>query len=85
MDETGSYAIAFAHHADDQVETAVMRLAHGSSPLGAIGMRPVRRLGMGEREDNPLTWAGVKGMNRYIVRPLLPVSKVCRPVAPVYL
>lgn len=68
--------IAFAHHADDQVETSIFRLAHGSSKIGAMGMKPVRRWGMGDRHT--LTRFGAAGMSRFIVRPLLEVSKVGR-------
>jgi len=64
--------IAFGHHADDQVETALMRLGRGSTKLGAAGMRPCRRWGMGMLSDeNALGYAGYEGMNRWIVRPLL--------------
>ena len=76
MTLTGASTIAFAHHADDQVETSLMRIMNGSGKLGASGMRPVRQWGMGEREDKPLTWSGVQGMKRHIIRPLLEVSKV---------
>lgn len=67
-------AIAYGHHADDQVETAIMRLAMGSSDLGAAGMRPVRRWGMGESSGTQPY--GPHGMSRWIVRPLLTVPKV---------
>ncbi|KAA1469356.1 hypothetical protein DENSPDRAFT_599409 [Dentipellis sp. KUC8613] len=69
-------AIAFGHHADDQVETALMRLAKGSKEFGLAGMRPIRRWGMGFGQDkDALGWAGYEGMRHYIVRPLLDVSK----------
>ncbi|KAL1746296.1 PP-loop family-domain-containing protein, partial [Schizophyllum fasciatum] len=61
---------ALGHHADDQVETAVLRALRGSSERGLAGMAPCRRFGMGERGE-----LGPGGMRRWIVRPLLPVSK----------
>ncbi|KAI0723883.1 adenine nucleotide alpha hydrolases-like protein [Cerioporus squamosus] len=67
-------AIAFAHHADDQVETAVMRMSQGSSARGLAGMRPVRRWGMGQT-DNKLYSFGANGMRSWIVRPFLQVPK----------
>lgn len=65
--------IAFGHHADDQVETAIMRIMKGSGDLGAAGMRPIRRWGMG---NEGLDAAGMQGMDRWVVRPLLSVTKV---------
>ena len=73
MLEHNIHCIGFGHHADDQVETAIMRLMKGSGETGAAGMRPVRRWGMG---NSGLDAAGVHGMSRWIVRPLLEVSKV---------
>lgn len=66
--------LALAHHADDQLETAIIRLAHGSSLLGAAGMRSLRRWGMGSY--SPLASFGYQGLSTFIWRPLLPFSKV---------
>ncbi|KZT26616.1 hypothetical protein NEOLEDRAFT_1155713 [Neolentinus lepideus HHB14362 ss-1] len=76
MSEVGSTAIAFGHHADDQIETALLRSAKGSTEFGAAGMRPCRRWGMGfGNGEGSLGWAGIEGMRRWIVRPLLTVPK----------
>ncbi|KAI8989779.1 PP-loop family-domain-containing protein [Trametes punicea] len=66
--------IAFGHHADDQVETAIMRMSQGSSTRGLAAMRPVRRWGMGKK-DNEYFAFGAEGMRKWLVRPFLHVSK----------
>lgn len=75
MSLTGSDAIAFGHHADDQVETLLMRLAKGTSVIGLSGMRPLRRFGMGA-EQGKMGSFGAAGMDRWIMRPLLEFPKV---------
>ncbi|EPT04114.1 hypothetical protein FOMPIDRAFT_1058416 [Fomitopsis schrenkii] len=76
MSEEGAAAIAFGHHADDQVETVMMRYISGSRVLGLRGMLPVRRWGMGNSEgDGALDFYGETGMSRWVVRPFLSVPK----------
>jgi tRNA(Ile)-lysidine synthase TilS/MesJ len=83
------HVLATGHHADDQIETVLMRLGAGSSILGLGGMRPARRFGMalGKFEnggggggaggvESDFGWFGHEGLDRWIVRPLLEVSKV---------
>jgi tRNA(Ile)-lysidine synthase len=77
MCEYEAGAIAFGHHADDQLETFLMRLANGTGFFGLRGMKPVRRFGMGDGAPGKMGWYGIEGMRRWIVRPLLGVSKVC--------
>jgi tRNA(Ile)-lysidine synthase len=78
MTRMSAKTLAFGHHIDDQVETSLMRLARGTTQLGAGGMRPCRRWGMGVGKSvaDRLGWAGHEGMHRWIVRPLLEVGKV---------
>ncbi|KAF9651259.1 hypothetical protein BDM02DRAFT_3184741 [Thelephora ganbajun] len=75
MRQYGADAIAFGHHADDQLETFLMRLANGTGFLGLGGTKLVRRFGMGDRSPGQMGYYGIDGMQRWIVRPLLSVSK----------
>lgn len=73
----GVHMTALGHHADDQVETALMRIAWGTTATGAGGMRAYRRVGMGYGNEKQLfTNFGVAGMDRWILRPLRNFSKV---------
>ena len=77
MREINSRIIALGHHADDQAETILMRWASGSSPLGLAGTRRIRRWGMGDgKDEEDIDYYGLEGMDMWIVRPLLPFSKV---------
>jgi tRNA(Ile)-lysidine synthase len=75
MRTEGIDSIFMAHHADDQIETAMMRLSRSSGMTGVAGMRKVRRWGMGMRVG-AIGWYGAEGMRKWIVRPLLDFKKV---------
>ncbi|CAE6505083.1 unnamed protein product [Rhizoctonia solani] len=83
--QAGEGTIMFGHHADDQLETVIMRVLRGTGTYGLGGMRAVRRWGwVGDRgqeitgpscandlrADHPL-----RGMRTFISRPLLPIPK----------
>jgi len=72
MKMRGATAVALGHHADDQVETMLMRLGRGSSAYGLAAMKSCRRWGMGDS----FARYGFEGMKKWIVRPLLPFDKV---------
>ena len=74
-EERESVTVMFAHHADDQLETVVMRAARGTGAYGMGGMRSVRRWGMGVGEGEDV----LRGMRTWVCRPLLSVSKVFHP------
>lgn len=52
--EAGLPFVATAHHADDQLETVLMRLLRGSGPKGLAAIRPTRPLAKGRTLIRPM-------------------------------
>ncbi|KAB5596255.1 hypothetical protein CTheo_240 [Ceratobasidium theobromae] len=64
--------LILAHHADDQLETAIMRALRGTRAYGLGGMRAVRRWGI---PPNATAQDALRGMRTWISRPLLNIPK----------
>ncbi|CAE6396001.1 unnamed protein product [Rhizoctonia solani] len=80
----GPCTVMFGHHADDQLETVIMRVLRGTGTYGLGGMRAVRRWGWtdldGRRHLQTHTSESkadhvLRDMQTYITRPLLTIPK----------
>ncbi|MBX3361890.1 MAG: tRNA lysidine(34) synthetase TilS [Phycisphaeraceae bacterium] len=66
--------VAAAHHADDVLETILMRLMRGAGPSGLAGPAPARRIGLASSHAGRTIW---------LLRPMLGVGRadaerICR-------
>lgn len=59
-------AVAVAHHAGDQVETVLHRVARGTHWRGLAGMRPSRDLAPNLKLIRPLLWARREEIEEYL-------------------
>ncbi|KAF5349460.1 hypothetical protein D9757_012430 [Collybiopsis confluens] len=75
MTKTNANVLALGHHANDQVETALMRIMKGSTADGASGMKHCRRWGMNFGYFGTGGPMDYEGMRRWIIRPLLTFPK----------
>jgi tRNA(Ile)-lysidine synthetase-like protein len=66
----GAYAVATAHHADDQAETVLANLLRGAGPSGLSGMRPTSELELATPDHPPATVHNLR-----LLRPLLAVTR----------
>lgn len=65
MSEYDIPLLATAHHADDQLETMLLRLTRGTGPDGLCGIPPVRALGEGRLVIRPLLGCEKAALEQY--------------------
>ncbi|MGC9453789.1 MAG: tRNA lysidine(34) synthetase TilS [Phycisphaerae bacterium] len=71
-ENVGAAVVAVGHHADDNVETILHRIARGTHLRGLAGIPVARDLGGGVRLIRPLLWARREQIQRYIQTNELP-------------